>query len=77
MRITIIYDNTAFRKNLQADWRFSALVGEENTLKILFDTGTDRKILFSNMEKLKIDLLLIKEIFISHLHFDHVGGFSH
>ncbi len=74
MKITIIYDNTAFGKDLQSDWGFSALVEVENTPKILFDTGGDGKILLSNMEKLEINPLLIEEVFISHLHGDHTGG---
>jgi 7,8-dihydropterin-6-yl-methyl-4-(beta-D-ribofuranosyl)aminobenzene 5'-phosphate synthase len=74
MKITIIYDNTVFKKDLQADWGFSVLVEVENTPKILFDTGADGKILLNNMEKLKIDPLSIEEIFISHLHSDHTGG---
>ncbi len=76
MKITVIYDNTAFRKNLQADWGFSALVEIENTPKILFDTGSDGQILISNMKKLGIDPGSIDEVFISHAHFDHTGGLS-
>ena len=75
MRVTIIYDNTAFRKDLQADWGFSALV-EIKERKILFDTGADGRILLSNMEKLKINPEEIKDIFISHPHWDHTGGLS-
>jgi len=76
MKITIIYDNTAFRKNLQSDWGFSALIEVKDIPKILFDTGANGKILLSNMEKLEIDPLSIKEVFISHLHWDHTGGLS-
>ena len=87
MKITIIYDNTAFKKDLQADWGFSCLIEEKNTLypapeqvrcgaRILFDTGANGNILLSNMEKLKIDPLSIEEVFISHLHWDHTGGLS-
>ena len=76
MKVTIIYDNTAFRKDLQADWGFSALVEEKNTPKILFDTGGNGRILLSNMEKLRIDPSSIEEVFISHPHFDHTGGLS-
>lgn len=76
MKITIIYDNTAFRKDLQADWGFSCLIEEKDTPKILFDTGANGEILLSNMEKLGIDPLLIEEVFISHLHWDHTGGLS-
>ena len=76
MRVTIIYDNTAYRKDLQADWGFSALVEIENTPEILFDTGTNGRILLNNMEKLNIDPVSINEVFISHSHFDHTGGLS-
>ncbi len=76
MKATIVYDNTAFRKDLQADWGFSALVKVKNILKILFDTGTDGRILLSNMEKLIIDPSSIEEVFISHPHFGHTGGLS-
>ncbi len=76
MRITIVYDNTAFRKDLQANWGFSALVETGNTPKILFDTGGNGKILLDNMKKLGIDPNSIDEVFISHNHFDHTGGLA-
>ena len=72
-KITIVYDNTSFRKDLQADWGFSALVEVRNR-KILFDTGANGKILLSNMEKLGINPKEIGDVFISHLHWDHTGG---
>jgi len=75
MRITIIYDNTAFRKDLQADWGFSALIRAKGR-NILFDTGANGDILLSNMEKLGIAPKEIEDVFISHLHWDHVGGLS-
>ena len=75
MKVTIIYDNTAFRKDLRADWGFSALV-EIKERKILFDTGTNGRILLSNMQKLKINPKEIEDISISHLHGDHIGGLS-
>ena len=74
MRITIVYDNTVFKKGLWSDWGFSALVEMKNTPKILFDTGADGEILLSNMKKLAIDPASIDEIFISHAHADHTGG---
>jgi 7,8-dihydropterin-6-yl-methyl-4-(beta-D-ribofuranosyl)aminobenzene 5'-phosphate synthase len=76
MKLTIVYDNTAFREDLKADWGFSALIEVENIPKILFDTGTNGKILLSNMKKLEIDPAAIDEVFISHAHFDHTGGVS-
>lgn len=75
MKITILYDNTAFKQELQADWGFAALV-EAGGLNILFDTGADGKILLSNMDKLEVDPEEIDEVFISHEHYDHLGGLS-
>jgi 7,8-dihydropterin-6-yl-methyl-4-(beta-D-ribofuranosyl)aminobenzene 5'-phosphate synthase len=76
MKVTIIYDNTLIKEGLKPDWGFSALVEVENTPVILFDTGGDGDILLSNMEALKINPASIEEVFISHPHFDHVGGLS-
>jgi 7,8-dihydropterin-6-yl-methyl-4-(beta-D-ribofuranosyl)aminobenzene 5'-phosphate synthase len=75
MKTTIIYDNTAFREDLKADWGFSALI-EVKRKKILFDTGGSGSILLSNMGKLGIVPEEIDEVFISHFHFDHTGGLS-
>ncbi|MCK4348120.1 MAG: MBL fold metallo-hydrolase, partial [Thermoplasmatales archaeon] len=76
MKITIVYDNDVWERGLKADWGFSCLVEIENTPKILFDTGASGSILLSNMKKMNIDPKSIDEIFISHPHFDHVGGLS-
>lgn len=76
MKITIIYDNEVYREGLVADWGFSCLVEAENTPRILFDTGANGSILLSNMEKLGINPASIDEVFISHPHFDHIGGLS-
>ena len=76
MKITIVYDNEAYKKDLKADWGFSCLVEIENTPKILFDTGANGSILLYNMKKLDIDPTIIDEIFISHYHGDHTGGLS-
>jgi len=75
MRVTIIYDNTTSRIDLQADWGFSALIQAKGR-NILFDTGADGRILLSNMQKLKINPQKIEDIFISHPHWDHTGGLS-
>jgi len=76
MKVTIIYDNTVFNKNLQGDWGFSALIEAEDAPRILFDTGANGEILLLNMKKLGINPVSIEEVFISHAHFDHVGGLS-
>ena len=76
MKITIIYDNIAYKKGLQADWGFSCFVEAKDSPKILFDTGADGSILLSNMKKLDIAPDSVDEIFISHAHFYHTGGLS-
>jgi len=73
IKITIIYDNTAWDKNLTPDWGFSCLVEAHGKI-ILFDTGAKGNILLDNMQKLDIDPLEIDEVFISHDHWDHTGG---
>lgn len=74
MKVTIVYDNEAYKEGFEADWGFSCLVEVENTPKILFDTGGNGSILLRNMKKLGIDPSSIDEVFISHAHFDHTGG---
>ena len=76
IEVTIIYDNKAYRRDLEADWGFSCLVEVENTPRILFDTGTKGGVLLRNMKKLHIEPGSIDEVFISHAHFDHTGGLS-
>ena len=73
MKVTIIYDNTAWDKNLTCDWGFSCLVEAHGKI-ILFDTGAKGNILLDNMRKLDIDPLKIDVVFISHDHWDHTGG---
>jgi len=74
MKATIVYDNTAYKKGLHADWGFSCVVEGRGIPTILFDTGANGRILLSNMDRLSIDPQTIDMIFISHAHFDHTGG---
>ncbi|MHC4642823.1 MAG: MBL fold metallo-hydrolase [Planctomycetota bacterium] len=72
MRITILYDNKAYKQDLDSGWGFSCLVaGLEKT--ILFDTGPSGYLL-GNMEKLKIEPNSIDTVVLSHIHPDHTGG---
>ncbi len=75
MTITIIYDNETRRADLRPDWGFSCLIEAHGT-RMLFDTGTDGALLLENMAQLGIDPGSIDELFLSHVHFDHIGGLS-
>lgn len=75
MKLTIVYDNEVYKKDigLKSDWGFSCLIETEDET-ILFDTGTSGNILLNNMKKLDIDPSKIDKIVISHEHEDHNGG---
>ncbi len=75
MKLTIIYDNEVSTDGLKAEWGFSCMIESEG-FKILFDTGGNGVILLENMKKLNIDSKKIDNIFISHGHWDHMGGLS-
>lgn len=75
MELTIIYDNTVYKKdkNLKSDWGFSCLI-KTSYENILFDTGAKGDILLNNIKILNIDPRKISKIVISHEHWDHNGG---
>ena len=73
MKFTILFDNFPYNANLQPLWGFSCLI-ELNDKKILFDTGSNGRVLLNNAEKLGIDFKEIDMVFISHNHWDHIGG---
>lgn len=75
LSITIVYDNRIIKEGLTSDWGFGCLI-EADREAILFDTGTNGKILIDNMQKLGIDLKKIKKVFLSHIHSDHTGGLT-
>jgi 7,8-dihydropterin-6-yl-methyl-4-(beta-D-ribofuranosyl)aminobenzene 5'-phosphate synthase len=73
LKMTIVYDNNPYDKNLRTDWGFSCFIsGLSKTL--LFDTGKDSQILLSNMKKLEIDSCSVEVIVLSHEHKDHTDG---
>jgi len=76
IELQIIYDNFSINDKLKPDWGFAAFVKAHNK-NILFDTGANGDILLKNMHALDIDPGIISDVFISHGHFDHIGGLSH
>lgn len=76
MLATIVYDDRKKQgTDLIADHGFSCYL-ETDTEVLLFDTGTDAKILLHNMKILKKDPQKISKIVISHEHYDHNGGLT-
>ena len=73
-QLLILYDNRAV-EGFEADWGFSALVELEDET-ILFDTGAKPEVLKHNMEAGDVDPAVIDRVFISHNHWDHIGGLS-
>lgn len=77
MKLTIIYDNEIYKNNSGiSDHGFSCYI-ETKQHTVLFDTGTNGKILLKNMNLLSLNPKQIDIVFISHEHYDHNGGFSY
>ena len=76
MKLTIVYDNEIYKDNPgTSDHGFSCYI-QTDEKNILFDTGTDGKILLENMKLLDIDPSTIETVVISHEHYDHNGGLT-
>ncbi|MEA3392130.1 MAG: MBL fold metallo-hydrolase [Candidatus Marinimicrobia bacterium] len=75
LKISLVYDNTLYKKNLIADWGFAAYI-ETDEKTILFDAGSDGHILLENMKSMELDPKAVDTVFVSHNHFDHIGGLA-
>jgi 7,8-dihydropterin-6-yl-methyl-4-(beta-D-ribofuranosyl)aminobenzene 5'-phosphate synthase len=75
VRATIVYDSGAAGKGLIPGWGFSCLV-ETESQSLLFDTGWDGSALLKNLRVLGKDPAEIQNIFLSHSHWDHIGGLA-
>lgn len=69
--MTILFDNYNSQESCQSLWGFSAYLEE---YKLLFDTGSNGRVLLKNMKELNVDVKEIEYIFITHSHWDHIGG---
>ena len=57
----------------RAEWGFSAVV-EADDARLLFDTGNLPGTVTANAKVLNVPLQGIREVVLSHWHFDHTGG---
>lgn len=71
--LLVLFDNNAAVNGVRYGWGFACLVRTAETT-LLFDTGADGAILLANMERLGVDPDEIDAVFLSHDHWDHVGG---
>jgi 7,8-dihydropterin-6-yl-methyl-4-(beta-D-ribofuranosyl)aminobenzene 5'-phosphate synthase len=71
MTFEILFNNVKGEKDFRNLWGFSCYIPE---LKLLFDTGSNGRVLLQNAKKMKVDFKEIKYLFISHSHWDHIGG---
>ena len=69
--MTILFDNYNSNEKCQSLWGFSAYFEK---YKLLFDTGSNGRVLLKNMQELGIDIQEIEYVFITHSHWDHIGG---
>ena len=72
VRVVAVYDNEA-KGGFESGWGFSCYV--EAGAKVLFDTGWDGNILVHNLELAGVEDF--DYIFLSHQHWDHIGGLNH
>lgn len=73
LKITILFDNLVNNEKLTNLWGFSCLI-EAGDRKILMDTGSNGRVLLDNMKLLNISPAGFTDLFISHHHWDHIGG---
>lgn len=71
--LTILFDNVPGPAGLTALWGFSALI-DTGAQRILFDTGSNGRVLLKNMAALGIAPGQVDLVFLSHPHWDHMGG---
>jgi len=67
----IVFDNYKVCDTCHSLWGFSAYFEE---YKLLLDTGSNGRVLLQNMQKKGVDVQEIEYIFITHSHWDHIGG---
>ncbi len=70
MRFSIVFDNYKANEKLESFWGFSCMINDD----FLFDTGSNGRALVRNMVKMGFDIERLKYLFISHPHWDHIGG---
>lgn len=71
--LRILFDNYPGAPGLTSLWGFAALVRAAGRT-MLFDTGSNGRVLLKNMAVLGISPGSVDLVFLSHPHWDHIGG---
>jgi len=72
-KITICFDNRPNKLGFPTLWGFSCYI-RTDWQTILFDTGSNGRVLLKNMQGLQLGIDEIETLFLSHPHWDHIGG---
>ncbi|WP_457608153.1 MBL fold metallo-hydrolase [Nitratifractor sp.] len=73
LRLNIVFDNYRYREDLESLWGFSCFI-ERPEGNLLFDTGSNGRVLLRNIARMGLELTLLNTLVISHPHWDHIGG---
>lgn len=74
LRVTIGFDNqSSCPEEARGPWGFAAWI-ESDQQHLLFDTGSNGRILLGNLERQGLPTSSLDGVFLSHSHWDHVGG---
>ena len=73
MKIQIVCEGSTKCDYWKKKWGLSILIDED----LLFDTFCNGDLLRNNFEKYNIEVKRIKQIILSHEHWDHTGGLWH
>jgi 7,8-dihydropterin-6-yl-methyl-4-(beta-D-ribofuranosyl)aminobenzene 5'-phosphate synthase len=73
LRLTIAFDNYPGRDGCRCLWGFAAWIEIEGR-NILFDTGSNGRVLLKNLDVLGLAPQRLDLLVLSHPHWDHMGG---
>jgi len=73
IRLSIVFDNDLYNPDLKPLWGFACFI-ETAGQTLLFDTGSNGRVLLQNMRKMALDPARAQMLFLSHPHWDHIGG---
>ena len=75
IKLHTIFDNISCssKSGCTSLWGFSLFIQTQKK-SILFDTGSNGRVLLQNIKEKSLDVKDISTVFISHGHWDHIGG---